>query len=152
MSTLREHIAAIRIHRGDVSGDDGLKNPQLHALYVSQCFLFVHVHFDELAALIEKESKPSAGALTLTRQKFFRGQRVNVNEDCNGQALSFEAIVIASFSDVNGGKDFRKFQLLQLQDGVPVMTAAWFHEDSLTLLDNDRDAGELLIQEHKYGV
>jgi len=88
----------------------------------------------------------------MTIQKYFRGYRVKVQEVMPKEmahfAAGFEAIIIGSFTDqflTNQPDDYKNYELLQLEDGKPVNTGAWYLEDQLTLLSDDRAAGEALI-------
>lgn len=65
----------------------------------------------------------------------------------------FEAIVVGSYSDqygrMGGERSDTQFTLCQLKDGKPVNQISWYYEDQLTLLSDDRMAGEAILQDYK---
>ena len=86
------------------------------------------------------------------KQKFFRGQRVKLDSKFPKHMDHFggkgvEAIVVASYSDLYGGGNFSSFQLLIL-DRKHYYNSAWYPEDLMTLISDNRKAGEVIIQMH----
>jgi hypothetical protein len=89
-------------------------------------------------------------------QNFFRGHRVKVTEELPKNMNHFqsgcEAIIIGSYSDIydsDAVHDHIYTLLLLIGNEDLWYTSAWYPEKCLTLMDNDRDTGENMIQEHK---
>jgi len=92
----------------------------------------------------------------MTKQKFFRGQRVRLAKDF-GKCMSHfggkggEAIVVHSYSDSYGGGNYSDFDLLVLC-GKPEIyeeypsQSAWYHDYQMTLISDDRVTGEKILQ------
>ena len=82
----------------------------------------------------------------MSEQKFFRGQRVYVDGFHGYQG---EAIVAYSYSDVFSHRlDTEDYAIVQLKGGKR-NKSAWYPEEKLTLLSDDRHEGERLLQEDK---
>lgn len=92
----------------------------------------------------------------MSKQKFFRGQRVKL-DDVMPEFMSHfpaggEAIVDHSYTDIYYGDEFQNQSLaLVLLDPVKEFRGwtAWYHESQLTLLSDDRVAGEKILQRYK---
>jgi len=88
------------------------------------------------------------------KQKFFRGQRVFISNKLPTSMSHFggrgeEAIVMYSYSDVYGHHDFNDLSLLILPKNRKSYVSSWYPDHLLTLLSDNRRAGERLLQ--KYG-
>ena len=85
-------------------------------------------------------------------QKFFRGHRIKIDDEMPTSMKHFtsgaEAIVEYSYSDVHSNEEHSSYSLLILEP-TGSHSSAWYWEDQLTLVDNDRDKGEKILQEHK---
>lgn len=89
-------------------------------------------------------------------QKYFHGQRVKVDAKTPAHMRHFESgfegIVDYSYTDRYGGKagDGPCYSLLVLDNNdTPVNRISWYYETQLTLLSDDRAAGEKLFQQYK---
>ena len=84
-------------------------------------------------------------------QKFFRGQRVKiVNQpsiNLRDYAVGKEAIIEYSYSDVYSTNDVKSYSLLIL--GSRPTSMAWFREEDLKLINDNRNIGEKVLQTHK---
>jgi hypothetical protein len=90
----------------------------------------------------------------MSKQKFFRGQRVRICDKFPEYMSHFSgtgcvAIVQYSYSDVYGPPHEGDYSLLIFENNH-WFSVSWYKEDQLTLIDNDRDAGERILQEYKY--
>lgn len=88
------------------------------------------------------------------KQKFFRGQRVGLAKKFPQMMDHFdgkgcEAIVMASYSDLYGFGDFSNFNLLILPKRGKPFSSSWYPEGLLTLISNNRESGEEIIQRYK---
>ena len=95
------------------------------------------------------------------KQKFIRGMRVRVAKENPPWRKHFpcdcDAIVVGSYADqYSGGSDaYKQYTLLikhkpgELASGKIWSQSSWYDEELLTLIDADRDKGELLIQENQ---
>ncbi len=86
-------------------------------------------------------------------QKFFRGQRVKIADEMPRSMRHFEkgceAIVVGSYTDqcMRTADSDHKFTLCLLdKNGKPFDRVSWYGEHQLTLLSDDRRAGEDLLQ------
>lgn len=86
-------------------------------------------------------------------QKFLRGHRVkisNLPECMRHFDGSCQAVIISSMSDdyITTDSDMEEYKLmLDLEIGPKY--SAWYPESILTLVSNDRDAGEMFLQKSK---
>ena len=87
------------------------------------------------------------------KQKFIRGMRVRVAKENPPWRIHFpcdcDAIVVGA------DRDCKQYTLLikhppgELVSGKIWSQSSWYDEELLTLIDTDRDKGELLIQENQ---
>lgn len=86
----------------------------------------------------------------LPNQKFKRGSRIKVDDkmpswmshfDCG-----FEGIVEYTYAQKFGGNNIDSYSLIVLdKNNNPINTGAWYHEDQLTLIDDDIEPGLKII-------
>ena len=60
-----------------------------------------------------------------------------------------EAIVMASYSDRHNGTDHSNFELMVIPPNGKPYECAWYYDHQLTLVSDDRVAGEQFLQDHK---
>ena len=60
-----------------------------------------------------------------------------------------DAIIVLSYSDQFTNQEEESYQLLLIHPNGNTSQSAWYHEDQLTIIDGDRDRGEMILQEHK---
>lgn len=87
-------------------------------------------------------------------QKFYRGQRVKVDDVMPPSMAHFKAgfigIVDHSYSDAYGLGNDKEYCLLVLDEkGKGIDCVAWYPESQLTLISDDRRKGENLLQDYK---
>jgi hypothetical protein len=87
------------------------------------------------------------------KQKFFRGQRVRIADQFPVEMHHFEgrkcdAIIDHSYSDVYGCGNYSDYGLIILPKRGNPYYSAWYPERLLTLVSDDRVAGEKIIQQH----
>lgn len=81
-------------------------------------------------------------------QKFLRGHRVKItNEHRTGKGK--EAIVQYSYSDVYGKEQHHSYSLLIMFAKDRMSSESWFYENEIELVDDDRDRGEIILQNYK---
>jgi len=92
------------------------------------------------------DNKPK---ITSKYQKFFRGQRVHILYDYD----DVDAIIEGSYNELCGpthpysASSIYRVLILK-EDGTPHYSIAWRNERCMTLVNNNRDKGEQLIQDY----
>ena len=89
-------------------------------------------------------------------QKFPRGARVLIAKDLGPTMGHFsgaghEAIVQYTYAQKFEGSNIDSYSLVLLdpETGEPYNSSAWYHEDQLTLLNDDVAAGEKIIEAYE---
>lgn len=88
-------------------------------------------------------------------QKFLRGQLVYVTDEMPPYMRHFKsdmlAIIDHSYSDAHSsGSVDECYSILYFSEDYKILTtSAWYETEQLTLIDGDRDFGEMLIQQSK---
>lgn len=84
------------------------------------------------------------------KQKFLRGHRVRISKEYIAYP-NHEAIVEYSYSDVYSfkSKDNNQYSLLIFIVNSKPIRCSWFDDTILSLVSDDRDEGEKLLQEAK---
>lgn len=87
------------------------------------------------------------------KQKFFRGHRVKIAEKLPNYMSHFsgagcEAIVEYSYSDIYRGNNVKDYGLCILEKGK-LFYLSWYQENLLTLINDNRDEGEKILQSYK---
>jgi hypothetical protein len=88
------------------------------------------------------------------KQKFFRGQMVRLCKIFPVEMAHFDgkgeiAVVEASYSDLYGLGNYSDFQLMvrcEIKGKERWHSSAWYHDSMMTLVSDDRKAGEEIIQ------
>jgi hypothetical protein len=88
-------------------------------------------------------------------QKFPRGARVKVTDEMPSSMAhfqkGFEGIVEYTYAQKYNGDNVDSYSLIVLADGgKPVNSISWYKECQLTLISDDVEAGEQIIEEYKY--
>lgn len=85
------------------------------------------------------------------KQKFLRGQLVYIGDMPQHMSHfpnNFIGLIQYSYRDAYGGANTSNYSIMRWSDSVcQLISSAWYEEDQMTLLDNDRDMGEELLQE-----
>lgn len=89
----------------------------------------------------------------LPTQKYKRGQRVKVADKMPSHMAHFEAgveaIIEYTYAQKFWGDDVDSYSIIVLDNnGNPIGSIAWYHEDQLTLLDEDVEPGLKIIESY----
>lgn len=86
-------------------------------------------------------------------QKFKRGSKVRIAKDLGGGMSHFpndcDAIVKYTYKQKFGSGDHDNYSLILLKGGIPINNVSWYHENQLTLLDDNLIAGLEIILEYE---
>jgi len=107
-----------------------------------------------IAALRKLNAKPAGK--DLPTQKFKRGSRIHVTPSMPKSMAhfqcDFDGIVRYTYAQKFGGDNVDSYSLIVLNDsGQPVYTTSWYHEDQLTLVNDDIAAGLAIIESYRCG-
>lgn len=89
------------------------------------------------------------------RQKFSKLSFVRVCDEMPESMSHFDsgfnAVVCGTYSQEYGGTDVGSYSLYMIKDGSIVNRVSWYHEDQLTLLNNqDKDKAEQMIEDYNF--
>lgn len=93
----------------------------------------------------------------LPTQKFKRGSKVHICKNMPKSMFHFEnnfdAIVEYTYAQKYGGNNIDSYSVIVLNDsGQPINSIAWYHENQLSLLDDDIEVGKKIIEKYKNGL
>lgn len=107
---------------------------------------------DSLKRLALAKEYKAARGIKVTPQLFQIGTIVRIAEDLGTSMQHFigkgkEAVVEYTYGQEYGGGDFKNYSLILLdENSIPYNSCAWYREDQLTLVDDNIEAGLLLIE------
>lgn len=85
-------------------------------------------------------------------QKFPRGTKVRVGEMPPYKShfdANFDGIIEHTYAQKFGGYDIENYCLIQLKNGKPVNSIAWYQTDQITFIGSDTQAGIKIIEEYE---
>jgi hypothetical protein len=114
----------------------------------------IEMTYEERLAQAKAYTKAHKVQATASGQKFPRGTLVHVQKEMPESMSHFEsdfdAIVEYSYAQKFGGGEAGQsghvYSLIQLENGVPVNSIAWYDEDLLTLVDARTELGEEILR------